>query len=120
MVELSSLFCGNISIRLDIFKRKPPHPFNFKKGQSIMPHFLWFTSQGASINYVDTYYRILCCRVGSGNFPTGKFPGNCYIFPGNFPKFFSIFPVFPGVCFDRFRHGFLMSQNLFFATSILK
>ena len=56
MVELSSLFCGNISIRLDIFKRKPPHPFNFKKGQSIMPHFLWFTSQGASINYA---YRIL-------------------------------------------------------------
>ena len=37
-------------------------------------------------------------RVDSGNFPAGKFP-----------EFFPIFPVFPGVCFDRFGHGFSLS-----------
>ena len=50
-------------------------------------------------------------RVDSGNFPAGKFPGNCYIFPGKFTEFLPNFPVFPGVCFDRFIMVFHLVLN---------
>ena len=86
-----------------------PHPVHYSCGfllsqKMLQIQCLWVHCTLYLHNISSNYTP--CSRVGSGNFPAGKFPGNYYIFPVNFPEFFSNFPIFPGVYFDRFCHDF--------------